>query len=168
MKKFLAFVFTIILATSVCTSPVSATQFSSPSITDQTSETGDLTPSPPYLNPTTRGADIPGNVKDLSNSDYSFDGLVFGNKSVYTNYLFTGKYTYYISIQNYSNSSSAMKYQVINASSNNEIKASGTVNVGQKVNLTVGGLSLTSKIYIKFTGTSSDSSKWTEVYGTIS
>lgn len=105
-----------------------------------------------------RGAKPPysTNAVNLTKNVYKFNGSMWGclekNYSVYTNKAFTGKRSYHFKMYHVDDSSAPVDYQIINMSSNNEVKASGTIYLGDVVEITVSGFSPTSKMYVKFTG----------------
>lgn len=176
-KRLIASVITALLAVSACSITVFAAEQPEESnglqqvtVESVESSEGGLTTEPEYLNPLLRGAAIPHKVMDLSSSveTYHIAGQLIGKRDLYTEYMFIGKYTYNITLNLNTNAGTSISYYVINASSNNEIKKSGVIRAGQTVNISVPGFSKTSKMYIKFSGSSNDSAKPSIITGFIS
>jgi hypothetical protein len=174
-KRLVASVITALLAVSACSVTAFAAEQPEKNIDLQQvtlesteSSEGGFTAEPEYLNPILRGTAIPHRVKDLSNQTHTISGTFVGAKTLYSEYMFIGKYTYNVELTLNENAGTRVSYYVRNASSNNKIMDSGVLKAGESIKISVPGFSKTSKMFIQLTGHDDISTKPCIIWGKVS
>lgn len=174
-KRLIASVITALLAVSACSvtafaaeQPEENNDLQQVTVESVESSEGGFTAEPEYLNPISRGTSIPHVVKDLSNQAHVISGTFVGAKTLYSEYMFVGKYTYNVTLALNSNAGTSVHYYVKNASSNNKVMKSGTIHAGETINVSVPGFSKTSKMFIELRGANDYSSKPCNITGLVS
>ena len=166
-KRLVASVITALLAVSACSVTAFAAEQPEKNIDLQQvtlesteSSEGGFTAEPEYLNPILRGTAIPHRVKDLSNQTHTISGTFVGAKTLYSEYMFIGKYTYNVELTLNENAGTRVSYYVRNAS--------GVLKAGESIKISVPGFSKTSKMFIQLTGHDDISTKPCIIWGKVS
>ena len=177
-KKIAAMALSALAAASVCAIPVAAAE-AEPAVSElragaypqqmETNAVGvtvhSLTPNPSYLE--NEGEIVPfGSPWIPSNSiwycstqgRYAFSDTFGGGDILYSDHMFTGKYSYTVTISCNSVSKSSVVCTAYNASSGDKELGGIVVLPGQSKTMTLTGLSTTSKVFLKFASTNSSAS----------
>ena len=175
-KRLIASVITALLAVSACSvtafaaeQPEENNDLQQVTVESVESSGDGLIAKPESLNSILRGDAIPHKVMDLSQwVSYNLNGELTGRKTLYSEYMFVGKYTYNITLVLNPSAGTSVSYYVRNASSHNETKAQGTIEPGETVHISVPGFSKTSKMFLEFRGHDDYSSKPCKITGLVS